>query len=205
MNRVLSRSIGIRLWLAPLLLLLTGAADAGAERLPIRTYTTADGLAHNAINRIVRDSRGFLWFCTGEGLSRFDGYGFSNFGTGQGLPEGSVNDLLETRSGQYWLATNGGLVRFNPTGRPGKRVVFADDSSSPEAMFTVVLPDGDDRWPRATTTLLESADGTLWVGTEGGLYRSVRANGHDAQRLGGTLEVTSAGAVGTRVRLELPL
>ncbi len=42
---------------------------ARAERLPIKTYTTADGLAHNAVNRIVRDSRGFLWFCTFEGLS----------------------------------------------------------------------------------------------------------------------------------------
>jgi hypothetical protein len=32
------------------------------------------------------DSRGFLWFCTNEGLSRFDGYGFTNYSTDQGLP-----------------------------------------------------------------------------------------------------------------------
>lgn len=46
-----------------------------AERLPIKIYTPADGLAHEQIKRIVRDSRGFLWFCTADGLSRFDGYG----------------------------------------------------------------------------------------------------------------------------------
>ncbi|HYX40101.1 MAG TPA: two-component regulator propeller domain-containing protein, partial [Pyrinomonadaceae bacterium] len=61
-------------------LLLFVCLDARAERLPLKTYTTADGLAHNVINKIVRDSRGFLWFCTEEGLSRFDGYSFTNYG-----------------------------------------------------------------------------------------------------------------------------
>jgi ligand-binding sensor domain-containing protein len=46
---------------------------AHAERLPLKAYTVADGLAHNEINKMVRDSRGFLWFCTAEGLSRFEG------------------------------------------------------------------------------------------------------------------------------------
>ena len=69
-------------------------------------------------HRIVKDSRGFLWFCTAEGLSRFDGYAFANFGTDQGLPHAHVNDLLETRGGDYWVATNAGLVRFDPKGRP---------------------------------------------------------------------------------------
>src|SRR4030095_10938095 len=84
------------------------------ERLPIKAYTTADGLAYNNINRIVRDSRGFMWFCTADGLSRFDGYAFTNYGTDQGLPHLEVLDLLETREGEYWVATKGDLVRFNP-------------------------------------------------------------------------------------------
>ena len=53
--------------------------DLRAERLPIKTYTTTDGLPRDHINRIVQDSRGFLWFCTSEGLSRFDGYKFTNY------------------------------------------------------------------------------------------------------------------------------
>ncbi len=87
-----------------------------AEQLPIKSYTTADGLARDTIGRIVRDSRGFLWFCTAEGLSRFDGYQFVSYTTHQGLPDRRVNDLLETRQGVYWIATGNGLVRFNPTG-----------------------------------------------------------------------------------------
>jgi hypothetical protein len=39
----------------------------------------------------VRDSRGFLWFCTREGLSRFLGYTFTTYGTEQGLPNALIS------------------------------------------------------------------------------------------------------------------
>ena len=83
-----------------------------AEHLPIKTYTIADGLAHDLINRIKRDSHGYLWFCTHEGLSRFDGYTFTNYAKEQGLLGRDVNDLLETRDGVYWVATDAGVFRF---------------------------------------------------------------------------------------------
>ncbi len=44
-----------------------------AERLPIRIYTSADGLGSSFVSYLMRDSHGFLWFCTRDGLSRFDG------------------------------------------------------------------------------------------------------------------------------------
>src|SRR5260370_13732907 len=99
-------------------MLLAVASQAIAERLPIKTYTTADGLARDHVNRIVHDSKGFLWFCTSEGLSRFDGYKFSNYGTEQGLAGRRVYDFLETRSGVYWAATDKGLCRFIPDALP---------------------------------------------------------------------------------------
>ncbi len=40
--------------------LVCSAAAAHAERLPFKNYTTSDGLAHDHVNRIVRDSRGLL-------------------------------------------------------------------------------------------------------------------------------------------------
>jgi ligand-binding sensor domain-containing protein len=55
---------------------------------------------------------------TEDGLSRYDGYTFTNYGTEQGLPNRRVRDLLETRQGDYWVATGGGLCRFNPKGSP---------------------------------------------------------------------------------------
>src|SRR5213080_2265132 len=126
----------MRFLLLTILLLLPNFAQA--ERLPLKAYTVADGLPNNVINKIVRDSRGFLWFCTEEGLSRFDGYSFTNFGIEQGLPHASVNDLLETRGGEYWVATNGGLVRFNPKGAPSSRIVYVNEAPAAEPpMFTV--------------------------------------------------------------------
>src|SRR5215813_766138 len=138
-----------------LFLVLLAAPDlARAERLPIKTYTTVDGLAHNTINKIVRDSRGILWFCTGDGLSRFDGYTFTNFGTDQGLPHREVTDFLETRGGEYWVATDAGLVRFNPKAPPERRVVYANENDSRAGpMFTVIVPDEKDRSARAITVL----------------------------------------------------
>ena len=89
----------VRLFLLWLTLLFPSVALA--ERLPLKPYTVADGLAHNEINKIVRDSRGFLWFCTADGLSRFDGYAFTNYSRDQGLPHRNVTDFLETRAGEF--------------------------------------------------------------------------------------------------------
>src|SRR5262249_18289392 len=75
------------------------AATLPAQQLPIRNYTTTDGLPHQTINCIVRDSRDLLWFCTNGGLSRFDGYEFTNYTTNEGLPSGRVDAFLETRAG----------------------------------------------------------------------------------------------------------
>ncbi len=150
---------------------------ARAERLPIRAYTTADGLAHNTVNRIVRDSRGFLWFATDDGLSRFDGYTFTNYSVEHGLPHRRVMDLLETRNGELWVATFGGLVRFRPDGIAGDRVVYAAAADRTTPMFATVVPPDEDRRARALIALLESRDGTIWCGTQKGLFRLDRGGG----------------------------
>ena len=145
-----------------------------AERLPLKSYTIADGLPNNVIGKIVRDTRGFLWFCTNEGLARFDGYSFTNYGTDQGLPHATVNDFLQTRKGEMWIATNGGLVLFNPRGAPASKVVYANQAVGAGSMFTVVVPNDPDRAARAVTTLFEDSAGTLWCGTMRRLYRLER-------------------------------
>jgi ligand-binding sensor domain-containing protein len=139
-----------------LLLTLLVSMVVQAEQLPVRPYTIADGLPSNVVNRIVRDSRGFLWFGTGEGLSRFDGYSFTTYGVGEGLPSPVVNDFLETSGGSLWVATERGLCRFHPIGA-GPR-------------FTVYYP-GESRAARSITALYEDHSQRLWCGTRAGLYR----------------------------------
>ena len=97
-----------------------------AEQLPVRTYQVADGLAHDKIQSIFRDSHGFLWFSTYDGLSRFDGAHFTNYGVKDGLPLAYTNCVFESRDGIYWIATNGGGVsRFDPTVRVREAKVSA--------------------------------------------------------------------------------
>jgi ligand-binding sensor domain-containing protein/signal transduction histidine kinase len=141
------------------------------ETLPFKSYTMSDGLAHDRVNRIVRDSRGFMWFCTSEGLSRFDGYEFKNYTQDDGLPHRGVSDFLETRSGNLWIATGDGLVLFDPRGRSA-REANVDDQTGP--MFRVFRP-AELRFPAAQVwyveDLIEDRNGTVWIGSSDGVYR----------------------------------
>jgi ligand-binding sensor domain-containing protein/signal transduction histidine kinase len=145
-----------------LALALVMTAETRGERLPVKSYTSADGLPQEKIKRIVQDSQGFIWLCTPLGLTRFDGYRFTSYEMKDGLPFNSVNDLLETRRGVYWVATNGGGVcRFNP------RIALA----TPEAnsRFTTYVV-GDEPATNRVNVLYEDRTGRLWAGTDGGLF-----------------------------------
>ena len=181
--RELSRpAIAFRLGLLMTLLLGT-PGRAHAERLPIKTYTTTDGLAGDGVNRIVRDSRGFLWFCTSEGISRFDGYKFTNYGVDQGLPDRQVNDFLETRSGVYWVATPSGLCRFNPSALSQSRHTDAARSEPRFVIYHLVDDEKSDsglpnyQRPRAVYKICEDREGALWCGAESSVYRGNLENG----------------------------
>lgn len=123
---------------------------ANAEQLPVKNYTIADGLARDYVNRIRQDSHGFIWFCTTEGISRFDGYGFTNYGVADGLPHRVINDCLETRDGSYLFATSGGgLVEFDPA-----------NTNSGGSHFTVIDL-GRSELSRVVSTLIEDEAGTV--------------------------------------------
>ncbi|HEX6623140.1 MAG TPA: two-component regulator propeller domain-containing protein, partial [Pyrinomonadaceae bacterium] len=162
--------------LALILVVLLPAARPRAEQLPIKTYTTADGLSQDRVKRIVRDSRGFLWFCTADGLSRFDGYRFTSYDAARGLPHPSVNDLLETRAGTYWVATNGGgVARFHPSSR-----VEAGESGAKRFVAYAV---GDTPRTNRVNKLYEDGDGRVWAGTDDGLFL-LEGDGAQFRRVG---------------------
>jgi len=143
-----------------------------AEKLPATIYTTGQGLAHNWVYKIVPDSRGFIWFATREGLSRFDGYTFTNYGVEDGLPSADVHDLLETREGVYLVATAAGLARLEITHRQAGGA--ADPSG---ALFTVHQISSEPR-ARYVLALYQGRSGQVWVGTRAGLFALDNAAGH---------------------------
>src|SRR2546430_9192279 len=89
--------------------------NASAERLPIKIFTGADGLGSSYVNDLMRDSRGFLWICTRDGLTRFDGSRFITYQVGDKDGSPGIEQVLESRAGIYWIMTTGGLYRFDPT------------------------------------------------------------------------------------------
>ena len=138
--------------------LLLAASSAVAERLPVRAYTTADGLARDEVSRIRRDSRGFLWIVTPEGLSRFDGHSFTECRPEPGREPAVVTDVLETRGGELIVATYDGPYRVEPDPVIG---------GGSDRLRLSPLIDGK----RGILALHEDAEGTIWCGLFDGLAR----------------------------------
>src|SRR5215211_1044943 len=89
-------------------LLLLTVLVVNAERLPVKIYTSADGLGSSATFNMVRDSRGFIWICSRDGLVRFDGYRFITYRIGKETADPAVFSLQTTRNGSYWINLNRG-------------------------------------------------------------------------------------------------
>lgn len=163
------------------------SGPATAERLPIRTFGLQDGLPSANVACIVPDTKGFLWFCTSEGLARFDGSRFKVYSTADGLPHRSVTAFLESRDGTYWVGTTEGLAHFDPRPAPsasGERSSLFQAVPLPAVGETVRDALHEEVFaPFRTPTyvLHEDPSGTIWCGTGEGLFRVARAK--DGPRL----------------------
>ncbi len=49
------------------------------DNIRFASLTADDGLAQNHVEAVLQDRQGFMWIGTGGGLSRFDGYDFTNY------------------------------------------------------------------------------------------------------------------------------
>ena len=99
------------IWISPMTI------SAQSLRGTFSTYTSLDGLVHNNILDIYTDSRGFVWICTWNGISRFDGYHFKNYcNDPDNLPvqHNRFTQVMEDANGHLWFQTyDGHLYRFN--------------------------------------------------------------------------------------------
>lgn len=70
-------------------------------------YDSEDGLPSSEIYHVNKDSKGYLWFCTDNGISKFNGTEFINYGLKQGLPHKVVFRSFEDEKGRMWFTTFG--------------------------------------------------------------------------------------------------
>ncbi len=148
-------------------ILLSGALLfflSGLTGQPLRfdQLNVEDGLSQNTVNCILKDSRGYLWIGTNDGLNRYDGYQFTVFRNDKNdeysLSDNKVYTLLESQDGRLWVGTRDGLnVYDRTTGQFRRRLHRPADGKRLKSGFI--------------RAIYEDSEGRLWVGAmEGGLY-----------------------------------
>ena len=158
-----SRAAARALLLCALLLMATGAAAQTLRDYRFDQLTVEDGLSQGVVYDVLHDSAGFIWFATGDGLNRFDGYVFEEHRNESGnqfsLSDNAVSALAEDDAGRIWIGTRGGGVHcYDPSTRVMRRM--------PQAVPTGLQPGSS-----VINALCFDSRGVLWVGTDGaGLF-----------------------------------
>ncbi len=125
-------------------------------------FTTEQGLSHNDVPAIVKDSEGFVWVGTGYGLNRFDGYSFVKFSNDDrdslSLSNNVVRCMLLDSYDRLWVGTYNGLNLYNSETETFQRFLQNSDIENSITQNTILC-------------LLEDSRQNLWVGTFGGLNK----------------------------------
>jgi signal transduction histidine kinase/ligand-binding sensor domain-containing protein/DNA-binding response OmpR family regulator len=83
------------------------------DRFQFTALTREDGLPHDFVDDIYKDSRGFLWIATrGEGLARYDGHEFLTFNMSHNripLRSNFLSSICEDPYGRLWVGSEAGL------------------------------------------------------------------------------------------------
>ncbi|WP_461141422.1 two-component regulator propeller domain-containing protein [Spirosoma pomorum] len=134
-------------WL--IFLLLSPMFTLGQTGFSVRHLTTHDGLSQGSCYYILKDSRGFVWMSSQNGLNRFDGSRFKVYRFDEQdsttIGKGEIRGLVETPQGDLWVGTEECLSqyvrrtnsfrRFYATNERGQRIpalqdpFYADDST----------------------------------------------------------------------------
>jgi signal transduction histidine kinase/frataxin-like iron-binding protein CyaY len=158
------RKSGLCLLFTISILLLIQSVTAQSQDKPyynFRQFTVTDGLSTNGVNYLCKDSRGFLWIGTKQGLQRFNGSSFINYRHFNNDSNSIVNDritfITEDRNHDIWVATNSGISKFNYSNGKFINYLTGWNDSGKISM-------GDLFW------LLEDSRGRLWAGGRSGLF-----------------------------------
>lgn len=68
-----------------------------------KEITTKNGLPSNEVYHVLQDSKGYIWFATNYGVSRYDGYNFVNYNTDNGLLDNTITEIYEDFEGKIWF------------------------------------------------------------------------------------------------------
>ena len=97
------------------LVLLSVTAAAKEDNWIAHRHTQDDGLSNNAVRAVLRDSRGYVWMGTSNGLNRYDGQNYVEITIDGGVPENNfITALMEDSDGRIWIGTAAGVCLYKP-------------------------------------------------------------------------------------------
>ncbi len=99
-------------------LLIPYLAIGQDQLLKFKNFTIEDGLSQSSIMCILKDSRGYMWFGTEDGLNKYDGNNFTVYrhkpNDKESISDSNINSIVEQEDGFLWIGTKNGLNYFNP-------------------------------------------------------------------------------------------
>lgn len=165
------------------------------RRYGYQSWQTDSGLPQNTVHAVVQTSDGFMWFATEAGLVRFDSVDFKVY-TPKSEPQLAsevVYGLIEDRSGALWIGTANGVSRLSH----GSFHAFPETAGT--SVWSLYQDHGGGIWALNSSGLsrleggrfvnvpgiplldehsrmVEQTDGSLWLATTEGLFRSAPGN-----------------------------
>ena len=140
-------------------LLLAEKINAQKQPISFKSYSSREGLSSGTVYSILKDSFGFLWFATEDGLNRFDGTNFKVYkhdpSKANGLRVNHITALYESRDGCIWIGTNGGGLSYY--------------DKSKDSIFNFTAK-GPIQIGAAVTSVSGDLEGNVWVTSFGGLF-----------------------------------
>ena len=138
------------------------AQERFADRYNITYVTMNEGLPHNFIDDLYKDSRGFMWISTaGGGLSRYDGYEFVNYTPNNHqckLKSNFIRNVCEDAFQRLWIVSEGGTDIIDlSTLKP----IIPHD---PKGIFPKILE-------LPATRIMKDTQGCIWLHCDNALHR----------------------------------
>lgn len=120
--------------------------------------TEEAGLPNNSVTAVMKDSFGYIWVATQDGLARYDGYRFLSYGVKEPLYRlkgNYVYTLCEDRQKRLWVGSEAGLDLIDL--RTGLSVPAADLGATSElsTLFNSFV-----------RSVIQTTDGNIWVVTD---------------------------------------
>ncbi|MVN91998.1 hybrid sensor histidine kinase/response regulator transcription factor [Mucilaginibacter aquatilis] len=142
----------------------------------LKHYTTTDGLSHDRVTCILKDTEGFMWFGTWDGINRFDGYNFITYkgraGDSSNLENNKIRIIVEDKAHYLWVKTfDNKIYRFDKK-KEGFLAIQGKNAlpNVKDVLVDRIIPTNDgDVW------LLSQKQGALCVSGQSGERVTIKA------------------------------